>query len=151
VPPSRRTALLVPLAVVALGGCGGGTNTLSMRALRSQAAYLCSNANRLTQQITTPASPEAGGAFLQHGVSILGPELTALRGLRPPSNVADVYSTAVTAMTQEVSLLKHVSGRLGAGADPAIEIKGLQQRLEPLENQADGAWQALQVPACLSQ
>jgi hypothetical protein len=151
-PVLRRAAPLVSaLAAVALTGCGGSSDTLSMRALRSRATYLCSNANHLTQAIKTPTSPGAAGPFLDQGIAVLGPELTALRTLRPPSDVADVYSTAIAALSQEVQLLGHVAERVHAGADPVIEMKGLERRLAPLENQADGAWQALQIPACLSQ
>lgn len=147
----HAASLAAALAAVGLTGCGGGSTTLSLRDLRNRATYLCSTASRLTDRVPTPISPAAGATFLQRGASILGPELTELRTLRPPSDVADVYSTAVGALSEEVHLLIHVVGRLHGGADPVIEIKGLQQRLVPLEDQADGAWGALQIPACVDQ
>ncbi len=146
----RRGALLACVTALAsaVGGCGSGQ--LSMSALRDQATQVCVTAATQTGRIPAPASPAGAGTFLRRGVQALTPELAQLRALKPSSDVADVYSTALLAFSHELSLLSDAVRGLDRGADPVSTIRALQRRLAPLESAEDGAWQALQIPACLN-
>jgi hypothetical protein len=147
----RRGALLagaVSLASFVVSGCGAGT--LSMSDLRTQATHVCVSAQAQTSRIPTPASPAAADAFLRQGVRVLSPELVALRALKPPASIAEVYSTALLAFSRKLGALSGTLNRLGRGADPVGAVQMLEHRLAPIESAEDGAWQALQIPACVN-
>ena len=131
-----------------LAGCGS-TPPPSLIQLRAQGTRICASAGHRLGRITPPRSEAGGEAFLNRGLGVLRPELTRLRQLRAPSEGADVYRAALAAVAGEVQALQGTLRALGRQQDPVIAFKTLQQHLGPLEKQADGAWQALQMPACL--
>ncbi len=144
----NRVAAL--LAVAALALCGCGSSSLSTRQLRSAATRICTTATRRIDRIPTPTSPAGGELFLQQGIAAVTPELTALRKLAAPNDLKQAYSTALRATTQELQALRTTLRQLQAGGDPVILIKTLQQRIAPLETQANAAWQTLEITACLN-
>jgi hypothetical protein len=144
----RRLALPALLAAVLLAGCGG--KSLSSGQLQAQASRLCLLANARTDQIPTPGSPDGSAAFLEQGIAVLTPELTRLRALRAPDDVADVYSATVGSFAQKLQYMKKAARDIGDSDDPVSIIKGLQEKLGPLESQENGGWQALELPECVS-
>jgi hypothetical protein len=144
----RRLALL---AIVAVFGCSGcGSKPLSSTQLVIRGTRVCAAAGRQTDFIATPTSPAGTAAYLRRGIAVMTPELAALKALRPPSDVADVYSTGIDSFSDKLSALKSALHDLNRGTDPVLAVKALQQKLAPLESQENGAWQALQLPACLN-
>lgn len=139
---------MVGLAALAVSGCG--STPLSTSQLRSGATRVCLLASRQTDRIATPASPAGSDMFLARGIAVLKPELATLRTLRPPSDLADVYATSMNAFANKLRALKDTIRDLSGGEDPVIAIKTLQQELAPIESQENGAWQALQIPACVN-
>ena len=119
-----------------------------MGELRSRATHLCELAGVQTDRIVPPGTPGATITYLRRGAAILTPELKQLRTLQPPTEVADVYSTAMIAFSQKLGALTDAVHRLGRGTDPVAGLQVLQRRLGPLESEENGAWQALQIPAC---
>lgn len=144
----RRLAIAAAAAIAA-GGCGGAAPP-SLIALRTQANRICSDASRQIGRIATPRSEAGGEAFLRRGIVALAPEHRQLRSLAAPSEAADVYRAGVGALSGELGALRETAHALAKQADPVIAFRTLQQRLVPLESQADDAWQALQIPACMS-
>lgn len=86
---------------------------------------------------------------MKRAVAVLGPELEQLQELHPPAEASDVYNAALDALAGDLRALQGTVRALGRQQDPVIAFKTLQQQLGPLERQADDAWQALQMPACL--
>lgn len=147
----RAVALALScLALAALTGCGGGNSGLSANDLRTQATRLCTVARQQTDRIPTPASPAQAAAFLNRGLAVLEPELKALRQLHPSGDFSQVYRTAIEASAQKVSAIRGAAGALAGGGDPVTTMKALQTQLATLESQENGAWQALEIPACLN-
>ena len=144
-----RLSGLALLAAVVLGGCGS-SNSLSSKQLQTQATRICSLASLRTNRIPTPASPAATAAFLERGATALTPALTGLRTLHPPSDVADVYTSTVGTLAQEIRYLSATARDIAHGVDPVKAMQELQQRLGPLESQENGGWQALQLPECMN-
>jgi hypothetical protein len=144
----RRRALLAILAGLGCSGCG--SKPLSSTQLVSRGTRVCSQAGRRTDFIATPASPAGTAAFLRRGIAVLTPELAALKALRPPTDVADVYSTAIKSFSSKLGEMRQTLRNLNRGEDPVVAIKALQQQLAPIESQENGAWQALQLSACLN-
>lgn len=139
----------VALATLAVAGCGGG-GALSMAQLRDRATQICGTAARESAAIPAPAVPARTEPFLRRGTTVLGPELEKLHALKPPSDVADVYATAVRAFSLKLEALNRTLRGIERGDDPVGSIKSLQQRLSPIESSEDGAWRALEIPACLN-
>ncbi len=138
------------LAAVLLTGCGG-SDRLSDSQLRSQATAICTQASRQTDHIPTPTSPAGGMRFVNRGIAVFTPELTKLRLLKPPKDdVADVYQTSLKAFSQKLHALRAAQREMRTGANPVTAMTALTQRLAPIESSEDGAWHALQVPACLN-
>ena len=131
-----------------LAGCGG-TTPPSLVQLRARANPICARAGQRLARVDTPGSEAGGQAFLKHGIAVLEPELGQLRTVPAPSEAADVYRAGLAALTAELRALEDAVRALNRQQDPVIEFKTLQQRLGPLETQANHAWQALQLPACL--
>jgi hypothetical protein len=144
----KRAGVVAAAAALSLAGCGG--SSLSASELRSQATRVCNSARTQTNRIPTPTSPATGAAFISRGLAVLQAELSVLRRLQPPRDLGQVYSTAVGAFQQEVATLQSTSRDLKAGRDPITSIRALQGQLAPLESQGDGAWRALEIPACLN-
>lgn len=145
----RRAAPLAILAALLVAGCG--SKSLSSADLRSRATQLCQQAGLRTDRIPTPGSPAGTAAFLQRGISAITPELARLRALRPSGgDVAEVYSTSVASLSKKLTALKHTLRELDRGEDPIAAVKSLEHHLAPLESQENGAWQALQIPACMN-
>jgi hypothetical protein len=134
--------------MLALGVAGCGSSSLSGPQLRARAARVCGRARVATNRIPTPDLPSAGVRFLSRGIATLAPELAALTRLRPGGDAAKVYSSALAASRQELGALRFTLRGLHAGNDPVVAIKTLQQRLAPLESQANDAWGALGIEAC---
>jgi hypothetical protein len=130
-----------------LAGCG--SKPLSTTELTNDATRVCTIASRQTDLIPTPASPAGTAAYLRRGIAVMTPELRGLRALRPSNDVADVYATSLGSFAKQLSYLKDTMRDLAGGEDPVIAIKTLQQELGPIESQENGAWQALEIPACV--
>ena len=81
---------------------------------------------------------------------MLAPQVTALHGLRPSSDLQQQYTTAIRATDRELVLLRRALRGLRAGNDPVVAIKTLQDDLDPAEDAAARAWHAIEVPACTS-
>ncbi len=145
----RRSAGLALLAVAVLTGCG--SVSASVIDLRHDAGLICRHTNRglRSRCRRIPAQGQAE-AFLNAGIVRLRAELSKLRRVGPPRDVADVYRAALGALSQELRCLRHRrSRRSSRGEDPALAFRQLEQQLSPLQSQADNAWQALEIPACL--
>lgn len=141
-------ALVAALPLVTAAGCGNAP--LSAADLRQQASAICSRANRQVAKIPTPSSEAAGNSFLKQGIAALGPQLNDLKVLKPPPDDAQVYQSAVKALSGQLDALKSATAKLDQGADPVRTFRQLQDTLAPLETEADNAWRALGVSACLS-
>jgi hypothetical protein len=143
----RALAAVAATAVVA-AGCSSAPPP-SLVQLRSQGARTCAAASGRLRRIPTPRTEVGGEAFLTRAIAVFGPELRELRRLSAPGDGADVYRAALDATAGELKALERAVHALDRQQDPVIAFRTLQRRLGPLETQADGAWQALQMPVCL--
>jgi hypothetical protein len=146
----RRAAATLFLVAVAALIAGCGSSALSSSDLARRATAVCQLAGSQTALIPTPAGPEGSATFLKRGIAVLKPELEQLRSLRPPDDLADVYNVSISSFAKKLSYLNETVHDLAGGADPVIAMRTLQQNLAPVEKQEDGAWQALQIPACVN-
>lgn len=144
----RATAGLTAIAATVAAGCG--SSPLSAADLRQQAGEICTKADRQIGRISTPSSDAAGNSFIKQGIAVLDPELAQLKGLVPPADESSVYRSAIRALSGELDSLHAAATQLDRGADPVKAFKALQARLAPQETDADSAWRALGIPACLS-
>lgn len=141
-------ARLAAAVAVAAATAGCGSSSLSTSQLRAQSTVICNRARERTATIATPGLPSQGERFLSLGASAVSPEVTALRRLRPPDDLAADYRRALNATTGELGAMRFTVTGLKSGNDPVVAIKTLQQRLAPLERTGDAAWRALKIPAC---
>jgi len=145
---SAATATLAMLAAAMAVGCG--SSPLSASDLRQQASAICSRADRQITRIPTPGSEGAGNSFLKQGIAALDPELNDLKTLKPPADEAEVYQSGIKALGAELDAVKSATAKLDQGADPVRTFRQLQDTLAPLETDADNAWRALSITACVS-
>jgi hypothetical protein len=144
--------MVLPAAglVLAVAGCGGG-DSLSAKDLRTGASTICAAARAQTNRIPAPSSPAGATVFLTRGVAVLRSEHSQLRTLKPPDDLKQAYGTALDAFSKQLAAVSATVGDLAGGDDPVTAMKTLQQRLTPIEAREDGAWQRLEVPACVNQ
>jgi hypothetical protein len=133
--------------VAALTGCGSAS--ASLIGLRRDAGVVCRHTNRAFRHLPSLPSQGQAASFLRFGIGRLTRELSLLRGLHPPRDVADVYLAGLSALGHELSVLRTAVTGIHRGQDPGIAFRTLGTQITPLESQANGAWQALQIPACL--
>ena len=143
----RAAAALVMAGILA--GCGG-SGLQSPVALRRQATEICEH----TAPVSAPSASELSvaqlTAFLSQGTTSLQSQLTQLQALRVPAGeVGDVYHDALLALGAQLRALRTTTAAIKRGQDPALAFKALESQLGPLEKQADNAWNALQIPACV--
>jgi hypothetical protein len=141
-------AALPVLGVLLVSGCGG--QPLSSSQLATQATRVCQLAAQQTERIPTPSDPAGSVLYLKRGLAVMAPELEQLRKLRPPDDVADVYRVSLTSFSKKLGYMRDTTRDLARGEDPVIAMRTLQQDLAPIENQENGAWQTLQITACLN-
>jgi hypothetical protein len=146
VPRTGWLAALLLSTALALTGCGSGS--LSTPALRKRATQICRIAVRRENRITTPTGAAQGPAFLRKGAAAMTLELRALRGLHADGQAAPVYARALTAVSGELAALRAGTHALTRGDDAVTEIRAVQSTLAPLEQRADAAWYALEIPVC---
>jgi hypothetical protein len=121
-----------------------------VRDLGHDAGAVCRRINHKFKQLRAPTASRAQDvAFLASGISRLGEQLTQLRRIPPPHDVADVYHAALSALGQELLALHAAVKAIHQGEDPAMAYRMLKQQLTPLESQVNDAWRALQVADCL--
>lgn len=136
------------LVAAVIAGCGSSLS--SPVALRQHATAICKRTSRSIGVTSAPTSLAELSAFLARGIGNLEIELAKLRRLRASSgDVGAVYAAALRALAAELPVLRAATGALRRGQDPVLAVRNLQRQLTPLEQQADAAWQALQIPACL--
>lgn len=142
----RRIAAALLTAAIA-AGCGGGA--ASPVALHRRATDICIDA----PHIKAPADATAVAqltVFVSNGIHNLEAELTQLQRLRGVSGeVGAIYGAALRALGGQVQALRAALATINRGEDPALAFRALGEQLRPLEKQADNAWTALQIPACL--
>ncbi len=139
------TALPVVGALV-LAGCG--SSTLSSGQLHHRAARICASAQQRSESIPTPRNPDDAARFLHEGIAALSPQVRALHRLKPPSDLAEDYDSALRASDRELSVLRSTLHSLTAGADPVMATRALQHKLDPTEDAAAGAWRRVGIAAC---
>ena len=142
---ARATALPVVGALV-LAGCG--SSTLSGGQLHHRAARICASAQQRSESIPAPSDPDNASRFLREGIAALSPQVRALHRLKPPSELADDYDSALRSSDRELSVLRSTLRSLDAGEDPVTATRALQHKLDPAEDAAAGAWRAVGVAAC---
>lgn len=147
---SARAGVAAFFVAVALAVSGCGRSSESAGRFRAQAAHVCADALGQGAQIRPPAVPAATATFLRRGLAVLQSQLGQLSALRPPNGQAGTFAAAVEALRRETVILGATVRDLDRGADPLTTIKPLQHRLAPVEAAGDGAWRALDVPACVS-
>src|ERR1700693_654533 len=142
-----RSAGLALLAVAVLTGCG--SVSASVIDLRHDAGAICRHTNRAFRPLPALLAQGQSVAFLSAGIARLRTQLTQLRRVTAPHDVADVYRAALAALGQELDVLDSAVQAIHRGEDPAFAFKALKEQITPIQSQANNAWQALEVPACL--
>jgi len=133
---------------VLLAGCGG--SPLSPSELRDQAGQICRQMVQQSSTIRRPKAPSGTAAFLNQGIAVLKPGVEQLRSLDPPNADADTYHRAVQSLSDQVANLEQTEREVRRGGDPVSAVQSLQQRLTPLQTQADSDWRTLGISACVS-
>ena len=145
----RRATLSLVAAALLLAGCGSG-GPLTTGELRSDATQVCVNADARMDQIPAPPTPAGAASFLTRGITVLRPELAQLRSLKPVGSISQVYGISLSAFSRKLNALTVTVHDIDSGGDPLRELQALQARLVRLESSENGAWKALQIPACVN-
>jgi hypothetical protein len=145
-PAIALIALLTLLAGV-LSACGD--SRLSAAELRSQAGAICHATADAIDRIAVPDTPDQGARFLRRGLLRMGPELTRLKALKPPTDLEPEYRQAIELATRELSTISDHERRIRGGSDVIDTFRALEAALAPITQTENRAWRALQLPACV--
>lgn len=144
----RAVTAGVTVLIIALLLSGCGSDTLSARALRSQARVLCRAAVRRSNRIAMPSSNSGGASFLAQGIAVFRPELDALRELKPPHSLAEAYHIALSDSAQQLDALIATEHNLLSGGDPVDTMNQLDVSLAAIAARDRAAWRTVGVTAC---
>jgi hypothetical protein len=143
-----RRALPVAVLLATLGGCG--SSSLSDRDLRTDAAAVCKHASERVSRIPQPSSAAAALPFLRRGVTVLGPELAALRRLSPPADLTTRYHATLAEFGAAVQMVRGTIAVLSHGGDAVASFASLEHELSPIVASENAGWRTLQIAACVS-
>jgi hypothetical protein len=147
VDPGIAGQVAVLMSVALLAGCASHRIPSEMR---QDAHAICARANHTLDRIALPTSTsEQAASFLHRGRTALSAEVRQLRGLAASGDARPVYQAALQALSEESAALDAAATAIHGGANPLAVFKATQQRLLPLEVQANDAWQALGIPVCV--
>ncbi|ADB49539.1 hypothetical protein [Conexibacter woesei] len=156
--PSRAA---IPNRAVLIGACvvvllllfllvrGCGDDSLSPEQLRKQAAAICHDATVATDRVAVPNAPAGGARFLGEGLAYMRPALTDLGRLKAPEDLRDRYERAVALGVEQVALITRTEQEIRRDGDVIDSFRQLQRQLEPIVQDENELWRALDIPACV--
>src|SRR5947209_15616120 len=110
-----RSAGLALLAAAMLTGCGGVS--ASLRNLRQDAGRIGRHTNRAFDPLPALPSQEQAASYLSTGMARLTTQLSKLRRLSTPHDVADVYGAALGVLGQQLIVLRRAVTAIQRGQD----------------------------------
>jgi hypothetical protein len=118
-------AAVAAVVAAVLAGCGGsGSERLSRDAFVSKADAACRDLSARQQTLTPPTSIDAIPAYADKAVPILDDALNALRGLRPPSELADGVDSWLNQLAGTRSVLEDLRSAAEDGDEAKVRTVG---------------------------
>lgn len=135
-------------AIIALAGCGGGSDSLSADEFRSQADAICADANTQLEALTEPTSADGFLAYLRAGLPIQEAQLTKLEALKPPSDLANTYTEALDLLKQRQAAVSAAADRIEGGEDTEAVVKEVSDDIDGIGDEADAKAKDLGLKVC---
>ena len=135
-------------AVIALAGCGGGSDSLSADEFRSQADAICADANKKTDALAEPQSNDDVLAYLRAGLTVEAAQLSQLEDLKAPSDLEGTYSEALDLLKQKDAAITAAADRIEGGEDPEAVLGDVNDDIETLQDQANAKAKGLGLKVC---
>ena len=138
--PSTRTALVLPLLLLATA-CSGGDGDGGKAAYLVAAEAVCTKANDAQQATALPAAADAVPAYVRQVVTIAGDASRELDALEPPEDdAAELEEKLLAPLREQVGLGEAYATKVEetAAKDPAAVLGLLASA--PLETKADLAF-----------
>ncbi|MDH3227129.1 MAG: hypothetical protein OEM67_08600 [Thermoleophilia bacterium] len=152
-----RSPRLVGLAAVAASaaiaaGCGGGGSddggTLTADDYREAADKICRDFEAETDALTEPTSEDGVVEFLEAGLEINREQLSELRDLRPPEDLAGAHNAAMGFLNEQLSGIQEATDRIKDGESAATVIEDLTPQIDAAQEKADEKARELGLTDC---
>ena len=142
-PWSRRGAVPPALCagIVAVAGCGGGGSSFA-----SQADAVCKAYNAKFSALPKPTASTLT-TYLDQGAALLAQGTAKLKAIKPPSGKSAAYQSWLSALDQELSVIRRADATAKAG-NLRGAVTQLQQQAPGVSSQAKTGAQALGLKEC---
>lgn len=148
----RRSAagLLAVGAVAFAAACGGGddSSALSADELRTQADAICADINSANNGLSNPTSEAEALPFLKSTRENNAEGLTRLKELRPPEELADDWSRALTLQEELSGILDDAIARIEGGESAETVMGEVGSSAEAKSNELDEIASRLGLKVC---
>lgn len=142
-------AVLMAGAAIAIAGCGsGGGGALSADEYRDAADKICRDFEAQTDALSEPTSEESVVEFLEAGLDINREQLSELRDLEPPDDLADAHDEAMGFLDEQLSGIQEATDRIKGGENAAVVIEDLTPEIDAAQEKADEKAQELGLTDC---
>jgi hypothetical protein len=112
----RRLAILLPICVIALAGCG--SSDLNKAQLASKVNSICSSFVTQGRQVPVPpdftTNSRAAAAYLDKVISLTDNAYSKIKGLGADSSVKSDFNAYLNAVAHDISLLKSAASKAHA-------------------------------------
>jgi hypothetical protein len=147
---TTRTLAVVgsAMALIVLGGCGGGSKKLSKSDLAKQAGAICAKATHDLDAIPKPsniADANQAATYFSKAVSVADATMTKLRKLKPSDDVKSAWNKYVDLQQQEVDAFHNLRDK--AKKKDASGLKDIQ-KLPALDSKVNAAARAAGITGC---
>lgn len=138
---------MVAVLASALAGCGGGgSERLSRDAFVSKADAACRDLSAREQKLTPPTSIDAIPAYADTALPILDDALDELRGLRPPTELADGVDAWLEQLGETRNVLEDLRSAAEGGDEARVRTVGAKGT--DLDRRARGLAQTIGLTDC---
>jgi hypothetical protein len=140
-----RPLALLAVPALALAACGG-EDKLTRQEFVAQADKICADADRKTQALPDPKSPDDLAALIKQAKPIAEQQRDQLRDLqgKAPDEVAGDFGRALDLLDQQLPILDEVAA---AGTD-LTKVQAASQKGAKLDQEADGLAKKIGLKEC---
>ena len=144
----RRGLIASLIAAALLAGCGGGSDRLSAKDYRAQAAQICADTQRETNALGRPKRTSEFKVFLARGLKVTDRSLQRFAALKPPKDLQDEHKAIVAGERKAQEQLRSLSSKLHGDSRDIAVLRQVQPQLSKIGDETNARYRAAGLTSC---